>query len=404
MFFDKKVSSGKIIIKGCDLADTRFLRVIKNVSILLKDGVIVSVGEFDTSGIDAEVINAQGYTATPGLVDSHVHLCLSGKPDCHLTLDELSPDERMDILTSNLARNLNNGITTVRDLGCRWDMPEQMRSLEQTQYNKQSQKDTPFPTVFFSGPACTKPNGHALFIGESISNTKQLEDFLIRLKDIGADTFKLIGTGGNLSVSTDCTSTQFSDEEFSEIIKAAHSEGFDIACHAHATEGIEQCLNYGVRSIEHGSYMNSEQVQRLTQRGDCYWVPTVCPGRLISNLSEAAADRVKLRRENIRLAAKYNAKIVAGTDAGIGGVLHGSLPYELDEFMDAGMTPLKALKSATFLATELMRLERKTGVIEDEADADILLYSGDIEKPGFSFHNPAVVIKGGSIVKNSLII
>ena len=390
MFLNKDYSNGKLILKNCNVADTRNLRVIRNVDILLESGKIATVSRFDSDSVDAQIISAAGHTVTPGLIDAHVHLCLSGEPNCHEKLDELGEEGLRAVMCESLNLNLQNGITTVRDLGSPWDMLVQLRQLEST--------DIAAPTVFAAGPVCTIPGGHAIFFGEVIY-PPQTKDMFSKLTDFGADWVKLVGTGGNLSPTTQCDETQYSDKDFSAIVSAAADAGFDVACHAHATEGIRQCLSYGVRSIEHGSYMSAEQVSALSQMENCYWVTTTCPGRLIKNLSEASTDRVLRRRANIKLSVKEGAKLIAGTDAGIGGVPHGVLAYEIDEFIDGGMSALKALRSATHLTAIMMRCEGKIGVIEDGADADILLLKGDIEEDGFAFHDPAAIIKGGRLIK-----
>ena len=389
MFFGKEYSAGRLLLTGCNVADARNLRVLRNTTVLVERGTITAVGGFDPAGVDARHIQADGCTATPGLIDAHVHLCLSGRPNCHLELDALSSAENEELLNANLALNLRNGVTTVRDLGCRWGMLDRMRLLERG--------ETVFPTVLTSGPVFTVPEGHGSFFGETVF-PEQAPDMIRRLRENGAEVVKIIGTGGTLSPRTDCHGSQYTDEEFSGIMEAVREAGFEAACHAHAETAIEQCLRYNVRSIEHGSYMSEDQVLRLADKDDCFWTPTVCPGRLISGLSEDAADRTRRRRGNIRAAVRYGVNLVAGTDAGIGGLKHGRLPYELDEFMEAGMTPLAALSSATHMAAVMMRMEGRIGVIEPGAVADILLFRGDIENGPFSFHDPLSVIKGGRLL------
>lgn len=422
MFFQRDLSAGRLLLTDCIVADVRNLSVLRGVSILLESGKVAAVGGFDPVGVDAQVVSAVGCTVTPGLIDAHVHLCLSGQPGCHLTLGALSPDEKEGILRENLLMNLNNGVTAVRDLGCPWDTLEMMRQMDggdaacpsvqaggdvaypsvqasgDTAYpSVQAGGDAAYPSVQASGPVLTIPGGHGAFFGEAAYLGRAREIFG-RLRKSGAEVVKIIGTGGNLSPNTDCHGTQYTDAEFSGIMDAARAAGFDVACHAHAASAVEQCLRFGVRSVEHGSYIEEGQILRMAEKGDYFWVPTVCPGRLIGGLSEEAIDRVERRRRNLRTAIRCGAMVAAGTDAGIGGLLHGCLPYELDEFMDAGMTPLAALRSATHLAAVMMRQEGRIGVVEAGAEADLLLFEGDIEGAAFSFHRPRAVIKGGRVV------
>jgi imidazolonepropionase-like amidohydrolase len=390
MFFQENRAKDRLLLTDCVLADVTNMHVLRGVSVLIEGGVIRHVG--NPLVINAPRISLAGKTLAPGMIDAHVHLCLSSLPDCHTTLDGLNAEQRMEIIRENLRRNLNAGVTSVRDLGSRMEMLADLRELERGGEH--------FPSVMASGPALTIKDGHATFIGV-VADPSNSADLIRAAAAEGAEVVKIIGTGGNLSPSTDTQGCQFTDEEFSAIVAEARRAGLAVACHAHATAAVEQCLRFGVRSVEHGSYLLPDQLPHFISAG-AYWVPTICPGRLIDNLSEAALDRVTRRRSNVRLAIEMGVAVAAGTDAGIGGVAHGALAHELDELMDAGMTALQALRSACLLNAIMMGIETYKGSLEEGKDADLLVFDGDIEAPGFSFHNPSLVIKGGVVVKSSL--
>jgi len=395
VFFQEKRAKGRLFLTDCTLADVKNLRVIRNASVLVEDGLIKKIGKadaFDATTQGVPRISLAGKTLTPGLIDAHVHLCLSALPDCHLTLTAQSAEQRMETLKENLERNIRAGVTTVRDLGSPIEMLADLRGLEQS--------GEVFPSVMASGPVLTIKDGHALFIGV-IADPANAAELIRAAAAGGAELVKIIGTGGNLSPNTDTQGCQFSDTDFSAIVHEARRAGFASACHAHAAAAVDQCLRFGVRSVEHGSYLHEEQLRQFIDTGT-YWVPTICPGRLVENLSEAAEDRVKRRRSNLRLAIKMGVAIGAGTDAGIGGVRHGTLAHELDEFTNAGMTALRALGAATLRNAFMMGVEARKGSIEAGKDADLLVFDGDIEAPRFSFHHPSIVIKAGTVVKGSL--
>jgi imidazolonepropionase-like amidohydrolase len=243
-------------------------------------------------------------------------------------------------------------------------------------------------------------DGHAVFIGV-VADAANAAELIRAAAAEGAGLVKIIGTGGNLSPKTDTHGCQYSDGDFSAIVAEARRAGFFVACHAHAAAAVDQCLRYGVRSVEHGSYLHPGQFPEFIRAG-VFWVPTICPGRLVSPLSEAAQDRVTRRRNNVRQAIGLGVAIAAGTDAGIGGVPHGTLAHELDEFIDAGMNVLQALHAATLQNALMMGLEAHKGSLDAGKDADLLVFDGDIADPAFSFHNPVIVIKGGAVVKSAL--
>ena len=397
MFFQDNAKGSmtetRLLLEDCILADVVNQQLIHNTCVLIENGIIKRIGVSAGFSIEPELrrISLAGKTLVPGLIDAHVHLCLSALSDCHITLNSLDSEQLTEIVRENLLKNLMAGITTVRDLGSPMSMLSILRELDSSM--------TTFPSVMASGPVLTTEDGHATFIGVA-ANASNAAELIKSAASEGAELVKLVGTGGNLSPNTDTHGCQYSDEDFSGIVQEAQAAGFSVACHVHAAAAADQCLRFGVRSIEHGSYIKVEQLPEFIKAG-AYWVPTICPGRLVNGLSEAALDRVARRRSNLRHAINLGLNIAAGTDAGIGGVKHGCLAHELDEFMDGGMTPLQALRTATFQNAVMMGIEEKKGSLETGKDADILVFDGDISAPGFSFHNPELIIKAGALVKGS---
>jgi len=179
-------------------------------------------------------------------------------------------------------------------------------------------------------------------------------------------------------------------------MREADDRKMPTACHVHGLYGIRQCLRFGVGTLEHGSYMDEETVYEMSEMKKSAWVPTVCPGRLIRDLPESAIDRVEYRRSNLRLGIKLGMPILAGTDAGIVGVLNGCLPHELDEFMDAGMSSIEALAAATIHTARVMGIQSRKGAVEPGMDADLLVFNCAPDR--MSFHDPVLVMKGGCII------
>ena len=391
MFFAENKGRGKWLLTNCLLADVKNGALIPEASILIEDGVITAAGPEPIHAEDAKKTDLNGAMVTPGLIDSHVHLCMDATADCHLHLDTADEDKQIETLRDSLLRNLEAGVTTVRDMGSRIQMLRQMKSLEAG--------GGLYPSVQAAGPALTVEGGHAMFVGV-VANPQNAAELIDRALGEGADFVKIIGTGGNLSPKTDVHDCQYSDDDFAALVNAARTAGVFSACHAHSERGIAQCIKYGVRSIEHGSYMTAAQVEAL-KGSTTYWVPTICPGRLIPGLSKAAQDRVNQRRKNIRYAVEIGMFPVAGTDAGIGGAVHGCLAHELDEFTDAGMTPMQALEAGTYRNAVMMGIQARKGSLCAGKDADILIFEKSLADMAFSFHSPAVIIKGGVIAKNT---
>lgn len=392
IFYQNRPVNERLLLTDCVIADVVNLRILPGASVLIENGMIRQISSGGDIISNARRISLHGKTLTPGLIDSHVHLCLSSLWGCHLDLDRQNAEQRVRIVRENLRLNLQAGVTTVRDLGSPIEMLAELQRLEQC--------GEVFPSVIASGPVLTVKDGHAAFIGV-ITSKKNCAKLIHTAAGQGAGVVKIIGTGGNLSPSTDTHSCQFSDSTFSYITETARRAGMSVACHAHAAAAVRQCLNFGVRSIEHGSYLDQTMLPGFLNTG-AFWVPTICPGRLVHGLTDAAKERVSLRRSNVRRAIEMGVAVAAGTDAGVGDVPHGSLAHELDELMDAGMTPLQALHAATLQNAIMLGSERHKGSLEAGKDADLLIFDGDITARRFSFHSPSAVIKAGVVVRDSL--
>jgi imidazolonepropionase-like amidohydrolase len=183
-------------------------------------------------------------------------------------------------------------------------------------------------------------------------------------------------------------------------VREAHHQGILTACHAHSAEAIEQCLRFGVRSVEHGLYITPGQLNNFIEAG-IYWVPTMCALQRLESVNNKFQEAVSQWRCNLRLAIEMGVLIAAGTDAGVPGLPHGSLPYEIDALISTGMTSLQALRAATLQNATMMGAEHQKGSIAEGMDADLVVFDGDITKPDFAFHRPDAVLKSGKLVQGN---
>jgi imidazolonepropionase-like amidohydrolase len=155
--------------------------------------------------------------------------------------------------------------------------------------------------------------------------------------------------------------------------------------HAQSTVGIKNAVRAGVRSIEHGIYLDDEAIELMLERG-AYLVPTLVAPHGVRRAAEAgapipenvlvkAADVVEAHRDSFRRATEAGVKVAMGTDAGV--VPHGTNLEELQLMADGGMAPEDVLVSTTRTAAELMGLERELGTIEPGKRADLVVVAGD---------------------------
>jgi imidazolonepropionase-like amidohydrolase len=191
------------------------------------------------------------------------------------------------------------------------------------------------------------------------------------------------------------------------IIDTAHGLGRKVAAHAHGALGIKNAVLAGVDSIEHGSYINEEDIQLMKQHGT-YLVPTLYLGDwltenmttlgLTPNMIEKAKIVLPLARQNIAVAFKEGVKVAFGTDAAV--YPHGLNAHEFAVMVKLGLSPLQSIQAATVNAADLLGWTDRVGTLEPGKFADIIAIDGDPLADVHVLENVRFVMKGGEVIKN----
>ena len=177
--------------------------------------------------------------------------------------------------------------------------------------------------------------------------------------------------------------------------------------HAHATEGIKQAVKAGVRSIEHGSYLDEEAIDLMVKHGT-YLIPTLTIGLFFEEKipeSKSLAKAVELSKKNregkyesLRSAIKKGVKIGVGTD--YVGFPPDYSAREFGELVKLGMTPMQAIQAGTKVNAELLNKDKEIGTIEVGKFADLIAVAGDPLKDITELQRVKFVMIGGKVVKN----
>ena len=224
----------------------------------------------------------------------------------------------------------------------------------------------------------------------------------------GADLIKITATGGVLSVAKNGENPQFQEDEIRAIVETAADYGMHVAAHAHGAEGMKRAVIAGVRSIEHGTLMDEETMALMKENGT-YYVPTISAGEFVAEKAEIDGyypDIVRPKakkigpqiKETFQKAYDAGVSIAFGTDSGVS--YHGDNAKEFAYMVEAGMSEIEAIISATMTAAELLEISNTLGTIEKDKLADIIAVEGDPIENIAALESVVFVMKNGVIYKN----
>ncbi|MDQ1733404.1 MAG: hypothetical protein QOK10_3563 [Pseudonocardiales bacterium] len=355
--------------------------------VVIADGRIVDVG----SGLDGDRgIDVTGRTVLPGFFDCHVHVTSAGV-DVMRRINQPFSYEYFQAV-EHLRATLATGVTTVRDAGgadaglqlaLRDGLISGPRMLISVSIIGQTggHSDGWLPSghdVPLSLPHPGRPSGLA-------DGPDEMRRVVRQVLRAGADVIKVCATGGVLSVGDDPRHAQLSRSELEVAVAEAGAVGRGVMAHAQGATGIKNALLAGVRSIEHGIYLDDEAIELMLQSGT-WLVPTlIAPLSVVraaergatvaASVVQKAVEVIEVHAESVRKAALAGVRIAMGTDSGVGP--HGQNLAELSLMQACGMSPSEVLHSATASAADLCGLGAVTGSIRAGLDADLVVVDGD---------------------------
>jgi imidazolonepropionase-like amidohydrolase len=361
---------------------------VADSDVAIAGGRIAAVG----SDLDGDQgVDCAGKTLLPGLFDCHVHLASRYEDlDEYRVMNEpfSLPFFRM---AENLRRTLALGITSVRDasgadaglraaveegtlVGPRMQISVAMLSMTG------GHADAWMPSGVV-GPWGTTYPGMPSGLCDGVDGVTRKVREVIRS---GADVIKIASSGGFLSVSDEPMQPNFSEEEVAAIVRAAADLDRPVMSHAHGPEGIKRAVRAGVRSIEHGTYLDDEAIALMVERGT-WLVPTLTAGDTTEEMAEDPrlpdAIRMKLASlgrpelDSFRRAVDAGVRVAMGTDCPVAP--HGTNLRELELMAGNGLSPEQALVAATSSAAELLGWADRLGTLELGKLADVVVVDGD---------------------------
>src|ERR1700685_1025329 len=403
----------EIAVKGGKVLDVRTGNYLTDQIIWIEGDRIKAIGKAAEISSQlpagAKVIDLANATVLPGLIDCHTHLTytpyMSGPAGLHVSYP------RQALIGARNARvTLEAGFTTVRNVGANGYSDIALRDAIKA-------GDVPGPRILASGPALSITGGHAdenflapqyNFSSDGVADGVNGVTAKVRENiKYGADVIKFMANRCVLSEGDTPALAQYSPEEMKAIVDTAHGLGRKVAAHAHGTTGIKYAVLAGVDSIEHGSYINDEDIQLMKQRGT-YLVPTgYLEDWLTENLQtlgltpsmiEKAKIVLPIAQKNISHAFKEGVKVAFGTDAAV--YPHGLNAHEFGKMVSMGLTPLQSIQAATVNAADLIGWCDSVGTVEAGKFSDLVAVEGDPLADVHVLENVHFVMKGGEVIKN----
>lgn len=394
-------------------------------SVVIKDGRVAAVmpGYVDAAAAGAgendvvRIYDLKSMFVLPGLIDGHVHITSENNPQGRLQTVEMSDPDRAIAAAGFAKKTLMAGFTTVRDLGARGG--DAVFALR----DGVSRGDVVGPRVYSSGSSISVTGGH----GDGTQGYRDDVAEVLRSSAVcdgpaecrhavreqvrrGADHIKLTATGGVLSNTAAGLEQQFFDDELKAIMETAHLMGRKVTAHAHGAEGIKAALRAGVDSIEHGSYLDDEGIRLLKKTG-AYLVPTILAAETVGKWADdpeshlLPPQRAKAKEvapvvmNTVRKAHRAGVKIAFGTDTGVSK--HGENAREFELLIEAGLTPMEAIRTATVNIADNMGLSAVIGSLEPGKYGDLVAVDGDPLTDIAALKEVDFVMKEGVVYKGA---
>ncbi len=326
----------------------------------------------------------------PGLIDAHAHI--------------ESPAAAL--------RALQSGVTTARVLGDTHRQALGTRDLVRAGH-------VPGPELLVS-PGHIRPRpGDAFFMvypqfGDAINGElrgpERIAAATRALIAAGADVIKVGASERAGLAHTDPRKPELNEEEIRAAVTVAAERGLYVAAHTHGADGAAAAVRAGVRSIEHGTWVDDATLAEMKRRGT-YFVPTLAVMSPLGDPKGNSADEVTLQlrtqammgplRAAVRKARALGIVVVAATDGSYAdrddtGRIR--LAHEIAILREEiGYTPLESITVATLNGARVLGIESRTGTVRLGLEADLVVYDGDPLSDMLTFFEPRLVISDGRV-------
>lgn len=409
-------SNQQIVIKAARLIDGRGGPPLEPAMVRIAGEKIAEVGAQLAIPKDAKLIDLGNATLMPGLIDLHTHLTDRYGTNWEEALVKTTPGHNALWGAHNARVTLMAGFTTCRDMGPTWPY------VDVDLRNAINEGAVPGPRLLVAGNYVSSTGGagdarqFSIYVDVPIvKNLADGPDEVVKVVRTnlkhGADFIKILVTGAVLSKGIHPGAQQYSDAEIQAAVTEAARWGRQVAAHAHGADGIKAAIRAGVRTIDHGTFLNDEAVRMLKSSRKTFYVPTLYTSEVIQTegkkhgIPESEIERDKqLRSAEI---AGFKRALASGIPIGVGSdsavIPHGENAKELVIRVALGESPMSAILSATSINAEIIGWSDLVGSIEKGKYADLAAVAGNPLKDITLLEHVGFVMKGGVIYRNDLV-
>jgi imidazolonepropionase-like amidohydrolase len=396
------------LLTGIRLFDGRNGELITGHAIEIdKEGTIVALGHeaevVQAAAADARRIDLGGRVLSPGLINMHVHFGLALPGTAGDLVSGGSDGDLLLVMADSARRTLLAGVTTVRLVG-------ESRYLDFALRRGVRAGAVDGPRIFTAGHALCCTGGHGwesdALEGDGADDFRRLTRLQIRE---GADLIKVCVSGGIAGEHEQIDTPQLFDDEMAAVIQVAHDWGRKVTAHVGPSSTLDRAIRLGLDCVEHGYELTSETTDLMAEHG-VWYVPTITVSRCADFFDEQGVPAWMKERalgagprhwESLQNAIASGVKIAMGTDmppaAGFDGTT--ATVREMEFMVEAGMSPIDVMRSATSSAAELIG-DESFGSVRVGARADFVAMADDPTADVSALRGIDWVMKDGRVYRD----
>src|SRR5579859_828418 len=400
---EESEQSMSIILKGGTLLDGTGSPALPNSVVIITDGKFSYVGngaDVDYSQAD-QVIDLEGFTLLPGLIDCHEHQIFTRTHGAIPEQFMLGPRYLLVRSVGAALRRLSEGVTTAREMG----------SIEATNLLMRVGTERELvlgPRIATCGQPIALTGGHAFQLCMEADGVEQVRKVARKLIKSGVDFVKVMTSneGPNKAVlalkaaGKPLSMPQFSEEEIRAAVEEAHNAGKKAAAHSGAELSIRRCINAGIDCIEHGYYLSQANADLMAKRG-VFLVPTL---GVHFEQTDTSWERGALKAEIMKclfaaLQVSFKNALQAGVPLAVGTDALPDMALEMKLMIDLGLSPMDAIVAATRGGAQVLGMEDEIGTVEPGKLADLVVVRGDPLADIMAIRDVEMVIKQGDVLR-----